>query len=117
MMQGKGRLKPKQGVRRQGHQRAIKCVVEVEDNKGEQERTWRGGARWRQNIKVRVCVCVLPSGSKAKLGVRRVGVAGWEVIGWVEVGVGGTMVVTDTLSTDRQGMGRHTHIQMLLSTT
>lgn len=29
---------------------------------------------------------------------------GWEVIGWV-VGVEGTMVVTDTLSTDKQGMG------------
>lgn len=49
-------------------------------------------------------MCVLPFGSGAKLGVRRVGVAGWEVIGWV-VGVGGTVVVTDTLSTDRQGMG------------
>lgn len=44
---------------------------------------------------------MLPSGSGAKLGVKRVGVAGWEVISWV-VGVGGTMVVTDTLSTDRQ---------------
>ena len=54
-------------------------------------------------------VCVLPSGSGAGLGVRRVGVAGWEVIGWV-VGVGGTVVVTDTLSTDRQtGDGTTTH--------
>lgn len=36
------------------------------------------------------------------LVVKRVGVVvGWEVIGWV-VGVGGTVVVTDTLSTDRQ---------------
>lgn len=47
---------------------------------------------------------MLPSGSGAKLGVRRVWVVEWEVIGWV-VGVGGTVVVTDTLSTDRQGMG------------
>jgi len=42
------------------------------------------------------------------VGDRRVGVALWEMIGWVvgvEVGVGGTMVVTDTLSIDRQGMG------------
>lgn len=47
---------------------------------------------------------MLPLGSEAKTSVRRVGVTGWEVIGWV-VGVGGTVVVTDTLSTDRQGMG------------
>lgn len=47
---------------------------------------------------------MLPFGSGGKLGVRRVGVAGWEVTGWV-VGVGGTMAGTDTLSTDRQGMG------------
>lgn len=47
---------------------------------------------------------MLPSGSGAKLGVRRVGVVEWEVIGLV-VGVGGTVVVTDTLSTDRQGVG------------
>lgn len=47
---------------------------------------------------------MLPFGSRARLGVRRVGVVVWEVIGGV-VGVGGTVVVTDTLSTDRQGMG------------
>lgn len=60
----------------------------------------KDGGQQRQNNKL----CVLPSGSGAKLGVKRVGVAGWEVISWV-VGVGGTMVVTDTLSTDRQTMG------------
>lgn len=50
--------------------------------------------------------CVLPSGSRAKVGGRRVGVVEWEVIGGVVgVGVEGTMVVTDTLSTGRQGMG------------
>lgn len=48
---------------------------------------------------------MLPSWSGTKLGVRRVGVAGWEVIGWMVEGVGGTVVVSDTLSTDRQGMG------------
>lgn len=48
-------------------------------------------------------MCALPSGSGAKLRVRRVGVVGWEVFGWV-VGVEGTMVVTDTFSTDKQGM-------------
>lgn len=46
-------------------------------------------------------MCVLPSRSGAKLGVRKVGVAGWEVISWMVVGVGGTVVVSDTLSTDR----------------
>lgn len=54
-------------------------------------------------------MCVLPSGSGAKMSVRRVGVVGWEVIGWMVEGVGGTMVVSDTLSTDRQGMGQHTY--------
>lgn len=40
------------------------------------------------------------------MGGRRVGVVEWEVIGGVVgVGVEGTMVVTDTLSTGRQGMG------------
>lgn len=38
---------------------------------------------------------MLPSESAARVGVKRVGVAGWEV-----VGVGGAVVVTDTFSTD-----------------
>ena len=73
----------------------------VKDTKGEQGRARkRDGGRGNRG-----CVCMLPFGSGAKLGVRRVGVAGWEVIGWVVVGMGGTVVVSDTLSTDRQGMG------------
>lgn len=42
-------------------------------------------------------MCALPFGSGAKLRVRRIGVVGWKVFGWV-VGVEGTMVVTDTFS-------------------
>lgn len=51
---------------------------------------------------------MLPFGSRARLGVRRVGVVVWEVIGGV-VGVGGTVVVTDTLSTDREWDDTHIH--------
>lgn len=40
------------------------------------------------------------------MGDGKVGVVGWEVIcRVVGIGVGGTVVVTDTLSTHRQGMG------------
>lgn len=56
----------------------------------------------------------LPFGSGPNLGGGSIEVVGWEVMGWV-VGVVGTMVVTDTFSTDRQ-MGWHTHTQILLST-
>lgn len=48
-------------------------------------------------------MCALPFGSGAKLRMRRVGVVGWEVMGGWVVGVEGTMVVTDTFSTDKQG--------------
>lgn len=58
-------------------------------------------------------MCVLPFGSGAKRRVRRVGVVGWEVIGLV-VGVGGTVVVSDTLSTDRQGMGTYTYTNTII---
>lgn len=79
----------------------------VKDTKGEQGRTSREMEGSRGRIIRRVCV--LPSGSGAKLGVGRVGVVEWEVICWVVVGVGGTAVVEvvggDTLSTDRHGMG------------
>lgn len=50
-------------------------------------------------------MCMLPFGSSAILVVREVRVTGREWFGWEEVGVGGAVVVTDTFSTDRQGMG------------
>lgn len=89
----------------------------AEDTKGDQGRTSREvGCTVAGAEKT---VCVLPCRSTMKMGVRRVGwrvgVAGWEVIGWVVGGVGGAMVVSDALSTDRQEMGSHT--QMVLSTT
>lgn len=83
----------------EGHLRVVKGVGGVGDTKGEQGRTKRKMVGSGGGIISRVCG--LPSGSAARLGVKRVGVAGWEVMGWV-VGVGGTVVVTDTLSTDRQ---------------
>lgn len=57
-----------------------------------------GGGQRNKPLRECVCVrsvCVLPSESAARVGVKRVGVAGWEV-----VGVGGAVVVTDTFSTD-----------------
>lgn len=83
----------------EGHLRVMKGVGGVGDTKGEQGRTKRKMVGSGGGIISRVCG--LPSGSAARLGVKRVGVAGWEVMGWV-VGVGGATVVTDTLSTDRQ---------------
>lgn len=67
-----------------------------------------------------MCVHGLPSGSRKRLfGMRRevVGgvLVGWVVVDWVG-GVVGAMVVTDTFSTDRQGMEWHRHTQTLLST-
>lgn len=59
----------------------------------------------QQSQKRKICMCVT-FWIQGKVGGRRVGVVEWEVIGGVVgVGVEGTMVVTDTLSTGRQGMG------------
>lgn len=97
----------------------------VEDTEGEQERTRRamegGSSRKKKKKKltylclnVCVCGCMLPLCSKPWLGVIRVGVVESRMIGFVEVGVGRTIVMTDT-STDRQGIwewdNKHTYME------
>lgn len=59
---------------------------------------------------------VLPSESAAGVGVKRVGVAGWEVVRWEVVGVGGAMVVTDTFSTDRMETQTHGNVMTQTNT-
>lgn len=79
---------------------------------GEQGRTKGEMATGSTMGRAHVCVCVsvtcvLPSESAARVGVKRVGVAGREVVRWEVVGVGGAMVVTDTFSTG--GMETRAH--------
>lgn len=68
-------------------------------------------------VGVCVCGCMLPLCSKPWLGVIRVGVVESRMIGFVEVGVGRTIVMTDT-STDRQGIWEwdNTHTYMETNT-